>query len=368
MKRFSVFIVIAGLFCLYCSAASSAWAKKNPAGRVFYGNIYGTIQAAASDSPIAGAQVYITEAVVKRASKNHQNAVQSNIGCVILPDPDRAVRSGLSKSDGTYLVNNIPIHGNIQRYTVFIRSENAAPVVVDQVPILPGAAMALQIDVKATDTDRAHVVSGLEASQTVLTNNYRHKLRAVVPPPPADERVTGVRPDEAYTVTIYATREGLVGGTTANGHVIKERDHFVALPSTQVLCSKGGYEYQVRLEHNGYAETVPVWDIGPWNIHDNYWDAEPERRIYNYLSDGGQGGGLGRGLPQSQAAYQDDFNNGYDEYGRKVVNPAGIDLADGTFWDALQMNDNAWIEVSYLWIEDDDDSGSITCFVETLVE
>ena len=212
MKRFSVFIVIAGLFCLFCSAASPAWAK-NPAGRVFYGNIYGTIQAAASGSPISGAQVYITEAVVKRASRNHQNAVQSNIGCVILPDPDRAVRSGLSKSDGTYLVNNIPIHGNVQRYTVFIRSENAAPVVVDQVPILPGAAMALQIDVNATDTDTAHVVSGLEVSQTVLTNNYRHKLRAVVPPPPmppADERLTGVRPDEAYTLTIYATREGLV--------------------------------------------------------------------------------------------------------------------------------------------------------------
>jgi hypothetical protein len=187
--------------------------------------------------------------------------------------------------------------------------------------------------------------------------------------PPADERVTGVRPSEAYTLTIFATREGLVGGTTANGHVIKERDHFVALPSTRVLCSKGGYEYQVRLEHNGYTETVPVWDIGPWNIHDNYWDAESERQIYQYLSDGGQTGGLGRGLPESQAAYQDDFNNGYDEYGRQVVNPAGIDLADGTYWDALRLADNAWIDVSYLWIdEDDDDKVWITCFIEALMQ
>ena len=33
------------------------------------------------------------------------------------------------------------------------------------------------------------------------------------------------------TVTVWATREGLVGGTTANGHVIVEHDRFVALPS-----------------------------------------------------------------------------------------------------------------------------------------
>src|SRR6056297_334465 len=369
MNRFLLFAVISGILCFLISAAPLAWSENDP-GRVFYGNVYGTIQSAAN-FPIAGVRVYISDSPVRTASGNHQDAVQSNIGCVILPDPDRAVRSGRSTSDGTYLVNNIPIHGDVQRYTVVIRPENAAPVVVNQVPILPGAAMALQIDVTVTDTDTAHVVSGLETSQTVITNNYRHRLRAVAPPPPmppADERVTGVRPNEAYTLTIYATREGLVGATTANGHVIKERDHFVALPSTRVLCSKGGYEYQVRLEHNGYTETAPVWDIGPWNIHDNYWDPEQERQIYKHLSDGGQSGGLGRGLPEAQAAYQDDFNNGYDEYGRKVVNPAGIDLADGTFWDALQMNDNAWIEVSYRWIADDGDSGSITCFVETLME
>ncbi len=46
--------------------------------------------------------------------------------------------------------------------------------------------------------------------------------------------------------------------------------------------SKNGYEYQVKLEHNGYTETVPVWDIGPWNIHDNYWDEEGDRLIYQY--------------------------------------------------------------------------------------
>lgn len=369
MPRFPLLAVISAILCFVLSAAPLAGSEKDN-GRVFYGNVYGTIQSAASNTPLAGVRVYISDSPVRTASGNHQDGVQSNIGWLVLPDSDRALRSSRSASDGTYLVNNIPIHGDVQSYTVVISQKNAAPVVVDRVPLLPGAIMALQVDVKMPESEAAHVVSGLETSEWITTNNYRHKLRDVSPPPPPphDERVTGIHPEAAYTLTIYATREGLVGGTTANGHVIKERDHFAALPSTRVLCSKGGYEYQVRLEHNGYTETVPVWDIGPWNIHDNYWDPEQDRQIYEYLSDGGQSGGLGRGLPEAQAAYQDDFNDGYDEYGRKVANPAGIDLADGTFWDALQMNDNAWIEVSYLWIEDNGDSDSITCFIETLME
>ena len=30
-------------------------------------------------------------------------------------------------------------------------------------------------------------------------------------------------------------------------------------------------------------------------------------------------------------------------------NPAGIDLADGTFWDDLGMVDNDWVEVRFDW-------------------
>jgi hypothetical protein len=30
-------------------------------------------------------------------------------------------------------------------------------------------------------------------------------------------------------------------------------------------------------------------------------------------------------------------------------NPAGIDLGDGLFWDALGLTDNSWVTVDYLW-------------------
>ena len=61
---------------------------------------------------------------------------------------------------------------------------------------------------------------------------------------------------------------------------------------------------------------------------------------------------LPRGLPQAQAAKAKGYNGGKDQFGRIVLNPAGIDLADGLFWDALGLTDNAWVTVDYLWTGD----------------
>jgi hypothetical protein len=140
------------------------------------------------------------------------------------------------------------------------------------------------------------------------------------------------------TYHVFATREGLVGGTTANGHVITSNDHFVALPSGTVLNSKGGTTYTVTIRNpaNGrVASNVPIWDIGPWNIHDNYWHS-PRAEFTS----------LARGLPEAQAAYQNGFNGGRDDSGRTVANPAGIDLADGTFYD---LGSPSWVDVIYNW-------------------
>ena len=226
------------------------------------------------------------------------------------------------------------------------------------------------------------------------------------------------------TYTVYATREGSVGGTTANGHVIVSHDHFVALPSTKVLCSNGGHEYEVKVTYNGKSVIAPVWDVGPWNTKDNYWDPPSQREMWQDLP---------QGKPEAQAAYQDGYNGGFDETNylvkvstgsdefsvgdrvqptvnglkvrstaggaeigslltsdkgtviggpqkailnglyyrwwnitwdkglsgwsaqkRYVSNPAGIDLADGTFWDDLGMTDNDWVTVEFLWTTAED--------------
>jgi hypothetical protein len=138
---------------------------------------------------------------------------------------------------------------------------------------------------------------------------------------------------------IFATREGLVGGKTANGHIIKSRDHFAALPSRRGLAPKGTGSYTVKVcAASGRCAWAPVWDVGPWNTRDDYWNT-----VRQEWQD------LPTGKPQAQAAYQDNYNEGRDQFGRDVANPAGIDLGDGTFWDGLKLTGNAWVTVTYLW-------------------
>jgi hypothetical protein len=161
-------------------------------------------------------------------------------------------------------------------------------------------------------------------------------------------RRSGGRPDARLprsatplSFRVFATREGAVGGTTANGHVITPRDHFVALPSRRALSPKGTTTYSVKVcADNGRCETAPVWDVGPWNTTDDYWNPPAVRQSWTNLP---------QGKPEAQAAYQDGYNGGKNGKGKKVKNPAGIDLADGTFWDGLGLTDNAWVTATYLW-------------------
>lgn len=141
--------------------------------------------------------------------------------------------------------------------------------------------------------------------------------------------------------SVFATREGLEGGTTANGHKIGPRDRFVALPSRRALSANGKTDYSVKVcAPNGRCAIAPVWDIGPWNTKDDYWNPPQERQMWKDLP---------QGLPQAAAAHNDGHNGGKDQFGRKPANPAGIDLGDGIFWDVLGLKDNSQVQVEYLW-------------------
>jgi hypothetical protein len=151
---------------------------------------------------------------------------------------------------------------------------------------------------------------------------------------------------------IFATREGLVGGTTSNGHKIVERDHFVSFPSTKSVSPKGtgGYTARVCRTDGSRCEYAPVWEVGPWNEHDDYWNPPGSRAQFADLP---------QGVPEAQAAYTDGFNGGKDSRGRTVRNPAGIDLADGTFWDGLGLTGNSYVDVTYLWTGASPASGTV---------
>lgn len=193
--------------------------------------------------------------------------------------------------------------------------------------------------------------SEVQARITLIDDGFGDKpivkgLRFVADTVDAPDTTLQAQAAALLTYTIFATREGLVGGTTANGHIIKSNDRFVALPSRRALASNGGTEYMVRLYYpkTGKTATVPVWDVGPWNTHDDYWNPSTIREMWRDLP---------QGKPEARAAKFEGYNGGKDEFGRTVVLPNGIDIADGTFWYDLGMTDNDWVEVTYLWTTGD---------------
>jgi hypothetical protein len=138
---------------------------------------------------------------------------------------------------------------------------------------------------------------------------------------------------------LYATRIGLIGRTTANGTIIAPEDRFVALPSRRVLAARGSRDYEARIEYKGRSVAIPVWDIGPWNVRDNYWDSSHRRDMWNDLPPG---------RPQSAAAYYEAYNGGRDGFGRRILSPASIDISDAAFYE-LGMTGADWVNVTLLW-------------------
>ncbi|MGW6281471.1 hypothetical protein [Kribbella sp. NPDC055071] len=233
-------------------------------------------------------------------------------------------------------------------------------VVVGYTAGTPDSSSA-EVDVRAWVNDRwsewTAVTAGTPTALAGATDQVQ--LRIIISAPPAGANpwvgdLTVQPTDKAdpsrMTVQaaplksrVFATREGLVGGTTANGHVIVSRDHFVALPSRRGLSGNGSGTYSVKVCTASRCAFEPVWDVGPWNTKDDYWNPSATREMWKDLP---------QGKPEAQAAYQDGYNGRKDQFGRTVANPAGIDLADGTFWDALGMSDNGFVDVTYLWTGD----------------
>jgi len=116
-------------------------------------------------------------------------------------------------------------------------------------------------------------------------------------------------------MTVKATREGLVGQTTASGYVIDPLMPFVALPSHKALRRF----VRVTNPANGASVLAIVLDVGPWNTADD-----------RYVFEGAR--------PQAES--------GKDSYGR-LTNRAGIDLGEAV-WKALRLADNADVEWEFL--------------------
>jgi hypothetical protein len=263
------------------------------------------------------------------------DVIQTDRGDIALPDLGGAARHGTNDDAGEFLINLVATPFPSKAYTIVISAPGYGLFIADSMPVLPGAVMSLNVDAQV----RKGVNVLFEPGDRNAPLRYRHEME--IPGPVQRSPTAPSTASDRVAYTVYATREGLVGYSTANGHVIRERDHFVALPSTRVLNANDQVQdFKVRLAYAGRTVDAPVWDVGPWNVSDDYWNPSSIRQKY---------GDLPQGMPEAQAAYQNGYNGGLSELGRRVTVPTAIDLADGTFWDDLGMVGNNWVSAAFLW-------------------
>ena len=162
----------------------------------------------------------------------------------------------------------------------------------------------------------------------------------VMPQPAGMRSMAQAASEEPFAPTyrLRVTRQGMVGGRTANGHIIKSRDFFVSLPSWRSLSSRYGSEYMVRLSANGRSVVVRVADVGPWNYHDNYWSANREKFA-----------NLPVGWPEDHAAYYEGYNRRWAERGW-VRWPSAVDIGDGAYWALGLGGSQTTVDVTFLWL------------------
>jgi hypothetical protein len=128
-----------------------------------------------------------------------------------------------------------------------------------------------------------------------------------------------------------------VFATQYNGYTRYE----VALPHRR-LKERGGFRISIRRgEHRARA---PVKEVGPWNMRDDYWQSRRHRDMWRNLP---------RCTPEAQAAYFRNYHRGRDQFGRKVLNPAGVDLTPRVAYRlGLKRYQNAWVYLRYPRVRD----------------
>lgn len=179
----------------------------------------------------------------------------------------------------------------------------------------------------------------------------------------------GGRPQQFVTLRVFATQFNPHTAGSVEVAVPDKCAKFAALGSQSLLnqfgCPAGyrlGLDYRVVVTRDsGQSAAIPVREVGPWNLDDNYWDfpgggSPRPRRLFTDLP---------FGLPEAQAAFERDYNfrpctnlngqpsgrsDGADQMGRCVLNPAGIDLSVAA---AAQLGignlRNEWVTATFLW-------------------
>ena len=173
--RQSIYAALIVMLLISGCAAFSPSADSN-GNRVLFGNVYGTITARETGNPVSDALIYVTDQPVRFLSEKKEGALFSDQGWIQVPPPETAIRHATSQSDGSYMVNRIPLKEKYALYTVVIKADNFDTTVIDQAPVLPGASMALNINCRLPRTGKAHVIRVFKGHKNVDIN-YSDELK-----------------------------------------------------------------------------------------------------------------------------------------------------------------------------------------------
>jgi hypothetical protein len=221
--------------------------------------------------------------------------------------------------------------GAIQEENEILSREYAeSELVVESAEGLPAAEVQERIAASDYDERVRQAVARTKATIEALLPAYlRHQLQVWV-------NAKWQQEVQEYNAEPTATLQAASGGKNFRVFATQYRGYTryeVALPHRQ-LKFRGGY--RIRIRNGGHRISVPIKEVGPWNIHDNYWDKR--RDMWKNLP---------RGKPEAEAAYYNNYNRGRDEFGRKVLNPAGVDLTPRAARKlGLRKYQNAWVSLS----------------------
>lgn len=147
---------------------------------------------------------------------------------------------------------------------------------------------------------------------------------------------------DVYYCNVYATQY--------RGYTAWE----VALPDKYLKFANLGWPHPINYNWPPYTVNIQrsyywVWnvnvnEVGPWNEDDNYWDAG-----FNSINPRRLFAGLPACQSEAYSAYFLGYNNGRDQFGRIVLNPASVDLTPAVASHlGLGYLQNGWVLVYYL--------------------
>lgn len=159
--------------------------------------------------------------------------------------------------------------------------------------------------------------------------------------------------DERWRQEVAESSEG------GSGRVVEGKGGARTLVCDRIFATQyqGYTRFEAALPHRGLKfgdrPEVPIIrgkrsirprikEVGPWNTYDNYWRSGKKRDMWKDLR---------RCVPEARAAFYNNYNRGEDEFGREVLNPAGVDLTPVAARKlGLDRYQNAWVAVRFPFV------------------